>query len=176
MKTIIALLFICIACSTTKDPGQTTVESVDLKRFAGNWFEIARYETPLQADCSSAKITIKLLKKNKLDMLHACHDKFTGETVHAQGIAEVENKKTNAKLKVSYMPLFQKWGMFGGSIWIIGLDPEYQHAILGHPTHKHFWILSRTPEVSPEKYEELVAMAKAQGYKPKLIQRVPMWK
>jgi apolipoprotein D and lipocalin family protein len=175
MKTIIALLVLCIACSTTKDKGQTTVESVDLKRFAGNWFEIARYETPLQTDCGSAKITIKLIKK-KVDMYHACHDKITGDTIHAHGIAEVEDKKTNAKLKASYMPIFQKWGMFGGSIWIIALDPEYHYAILGHPTHKHFWIISRTPGIPPEKYEELVAMAKAQGYKPKEIQRVPMWK
>lgn len=174
MKYIIALLFI-VSCSTTKDPGQSTVDHVDLQRFTGNWFEIARYETPIQADCGSAKITFKLIDK-KVHINHACHEKEGGKTVHAHGEAEVVDKKTNAKLKASYVPVFQHWGMFGGSIWIIGLDADYKYAVLGHPTHKHFWIIAREPEITPEKYEELVKLAESKGYKRKLIQRVPVWK
>lgn len=174
MKYLIALLFI-ISCSTTKDPGQTTVDFVDLEKFTGNWFEIARYETPLQSECLEAKINIKMIDK-KVHMLHACHEKDSKKTIHAHGVAEVADKQTNAKWKTSYVPLFKKWGMFGGSIWIVGLDADYQNAILGHPTHKHFWIISRAREITPEKYEELLKLAEMKGYKRKLIQRVPTWK
>ncbi len=176
MKTIFISLLFILSCSTTKDPGQATVEYVDLNRFMGNWFEVARYETPIQSECGAAKVAYKLEKKSEIEIIHACHEKETGKTVHAKGLAEIDNKKTNAKWKVSYMPLFKKWHLFSGSIWIVGLDPEYQYAILGHPTHKHLWILSRTPEISPGKYEELIGLAKLQGYKTKELIRVPTWK
>lgn len=175
MKILFLALFLIASCSTTKDKGQTTVESVDLQRFMGNWFEIARYETPIQSECGAAKITYKMRKKD-IDILNACREKHTGKTVHAKGVAEVDNRKTNAIWKVSYVPVFKKWHLFSGSIWIIALDPEYQHAILGHPTRKHLWIISRTPEISPEKYEELIAMARAQGYKTKELIKLPVWK
>ncbi len=175
MKTLIISLLFVVSCSTTKDPGQTTVEHVDLNRFMGNWFEIARYETPLQSESGAAKITYKI-KKSQIEMIHACHEKEGKKTLHVTGLGEVADKKTNARWKVSYLPVFKNWHIFASSIWIVGLDPEYKYAILGHPTHKHLWILSRTPEISQEKYDELIAMAKAQGYKTKELIRVPTWK
>jgi apolipoprotein D and lipocalin family protein len=174
MKIILALLIVCISCSSTKEKGQPTVEHVDLERMNGNWYEIARYETPAQKDCGAARIYITV-KKDKVDLMHECRDKFTGKKEDAHGVAEVTNKKTNAELKASYVPIFQNWGMFGGSIWIIGLDNDYQYAILGHPTHKHFWIISRQEEMKPEIYEELVKLAESKGYKKKLMVRVPTW-
>jgi apolipoprotein D and lipocalin family protein len=176
MKILLVSLCLLLSCSTTKDPGQATVGHVDLNRFMGNWFEVARYETPIQSECGAAKVTYKLENKSEIEIIHACHEKETGKTVHARGLAEIDNKKTNAKWKVSYMPLFKKWHMFSGSIWIVGLDPDYQYAIIGHPTHKHLWILSRTAEISPEKYEELIGMAKLQGYKTNELIRLPVWK
>jgi apolipoprotein D and lipocalin family protein len=177
MKTLfVTLLLLVISCSTTKDPGQSTVDHVDLNRFMGNWYEIARLETPLQSECGSAKVTYKLEKKSEIEILHACHEKEKGKTIHAKGLARIDDKKTNAKWKVSYMPVFKKWHVFSGSLWIVGLDPEYQYAILGHPTHKHLWILGRKSEISQEKYEELVTVARMKGYKTKELIRVPAWK
>lgn len=176
MKILLIVLFILSGCSTTKDPGQKTVEHVDVDRFMGNWFEIARFETPLQSECGAAKITYKRENKSEIEILHACHEKESGKTTHARGIAEIDNTKTNAKWKVSYMPLFKEWHLFSGSLWIVGLDPDYQYAILGHPTHKHLWIISRKAEISPEKYAELVDLARLQGYRTKELVRVPTWK
>ncbi len=176
MKILFVSLFILLSCSTTKDPGQTTVERVDLDRFMGNWFEVARYETPLQSECGAAKVTYKRGKNSEIEILHACHEKESGKTVHAKGLAEIDNKKTNAKCKVSYMPLFKKWHLFSGSLWIVGLDPEYQYAIIGHPTHKHLWIISRTPDISTENYDSLINLARSKGYKTKELFRVPTWK
>ena len=177
MKTLILSLLFLVSCSTTKNPGQTTVEFVDLERFMGNWFEVARYVTPLQNECGAAKITYKM-KKKEIEMIHACHEKIGKKTKvkRVTGLGEVSDMKTNAKWKVSYLPVFKNWHMFASSIWIVSLDPDYQYAILGHPTHKHLWILSRTPEISPEKYEELLAIAQSKGYKTKELIRVPVWK
>ncbi len=176
MKILLLALLFILSCSTTKDPGQKTVEHVDINRFMGNWFEIARYETPIQSECGAAKVTYKREKKSEIEIIHACHEKNSGKTIHARGQAEIDDKKTNAKWKVSYMPLFKNWHLFSGSLWIVGLDPEYQYAILGHPTHKHLWIISRTAQISPEKYDELVSLAKSKGYKTKELVRVPTWK
>ncbi len=165
-----------IACSTTKDPGQTTVDHVDLDRFMGNWYEVARYETSIQSECGAAKVNYKLEQRMHIEVLHACHDKESGKIIHAKGLGEIVDKKTNAKWKVSYIPIFKKWHVFSGSIWIVALDKEYQYAILGHPTHKHLWILSRSPDISTAKYDELVSIASWKGYKTKELIRVPTWK
>ena len=79
------------------------------------------------------------------------------------------DNKTNAKLEVSFVS-FLGWRPFWGDYWIIGLDEDYQWAIVGTPNRKYGWVLSRTPQLSKETMEEIFQILKEQGYDPKDIE------
>jgi apolipoprotein D and lipocalin family protein len=76
----------------------------------------------------------------------------------AKGTAKVVDKKTNAKLKVTFF-----WPFYG-HYWIIGLGENYEYAVVGHPDRKYLWVLSRTPEMEETLYNEILGRIKQQGY------------
>src|SRR5690606_4756174 len=91
--------------------------------------------------------------------INRCHlDSLDGELDVAKGRARVVDKKTNAKLEVSFFRPF--WGDY----WVIELGEDYQYAVVGHPSRDYLWILSRTPQMNPTLYKELIAKLKDKGY------------
>ena len=82
----------------------------------------------------------------------------------ANGKAWVTDKSTNAKLKVSFF-----WP-FSGKYWIIDLADDYSYAVVGHPNRKYLWILSRTPQMDKELYEQILQRIKAKGFDTTLLQ------
>lgn len=149
--------------STTRPPLQT-VGSVDLSRYSGTWYEIARYPNRFQRDCQSNTIAEYTLRKDgKVQVVNSCRQK-DGKTKTARGTAKVADKTTNAKLRVTFF-----WPFYG-DYWVIGLSPDYRYAIVGEPKRKYLWILSRTPEMDEPTYQEVLDQIRAAGYDPdKLI-------
>ena len=80
-----------------------------------------------------------------------------------EGLAKVVDEKTNSKLEVSFVSIFG-FHLFWGDYWIIGLDKNYEYAVVGHPERKYGWILSRTPKLSEEKLNEAFDILKETGY------------
>ena len=91
--------------------------------------------------------------------------KKDGSFTEANGIAKVVDTQTNAKLKVSFVR-FLGLSLFWGDYWIIGLDEEYRYAIVGEPSRKYGSVSSRTPDFSPEQWEEAIQVLRDQGYDP----------
>lgn len=119
----------------------TAVDNVDLRRYAGKWYEIARYPNRFQSKCQSDTTAIYTLRDDgKVQVVNACREK-DGKVTTARGTAKVVDKKTNAKLKVIFF-----WPFYG-DYWVIGLSPDYQYAIVGEPSRKYLGILSRTPSM-----------------------------
>ena len=81
-----------------------------------------------------------------------------GDVRRVRGKAWVVDKTSNAKLKVRFF-----WP-FWGSYWIIGLDPDYQWAVVGHPGRKYLWILSRSPQMEDALYGQILELIAGQGY------------
>jgi len=136
-----------------------TVSHVDLERYMGAWYEIARYPNSFQKGCVGSKATYTLLDDGKVSVLNECYDKsFSGKLRSAKGKAWVIDKKTNAKLKVSFF-----WP-FAGDYWIIDLDDDYSYAVVGHPRRKYLWILSRTKEMDEDVYEAIVSRLRDKHY------------
>lgn len=141
------------------------VESVDLKRYAGRWYEVARLPNKFEEDCASdvtAEYTLR--DDGKLGVVNRCL-KQTGKIEEAKGVARVADKTTNAKLKVRFAPGFlsflpQVWGDYQ----IIDLAPDYAYAVVGDPPRKYLWILSRTPQLDDATYKQAVNSAAAQGF------------
>ena len=135
------------------------VPYVDLNRYAGTWYEIARYPNSFQEGCVGSRATYTLRDDGKISVLNECYDKtFHGKIRSAKGKAWVIDKETNAKLKVSFF-----WP-FSGDYWIIDLGKNYEYAVIGHPKRKYLWILSRTREMEGEVYNTILSRLQEKHY------------
>ena len=141
-----------------KRPDPQTVPSVDLARYAGRWYEIARLPNGFQKKCSGGvTATYELRPDGKVTVLNECR-KASGEITRAKGTAKIADKKTNAKLKVTFF-----WPFYG-DYWILDLGPSYEYAVVGEPKRRCLWILSRTPQIDDALYEQLLAKMANQGF------------
>lgn len=143
-----------------------TCNYVDLSRYTGEWYEIARYQNRFQEGCVGSKAIYTLRDDGKITVVNQCFDKsFSGEIRSVKGKAWVVDKDTNAKLKVSFF-----WP-FAGDYWIIDLGKNYEYAVVGHPTRKYLWILSRTPEMKEEVYQAIMQRLEKQDYNTEKLTR-----
>lgn len=148
---------------STKQTEPTVVQNVDLSRYCGRWYEIARIPVWFQKECAcgtTAEYT--LVKDGVVSVVNRCCTS-DGEVKEAKGRAWVVDKKTPAQLKVSFFSLFGFW-LFGGHYWIIDLDPDYRYAVVGHPSRTLGWILSRTPQLSEDVLDGIAERLEAKGY------------
>jgi apolipoprotein D and lipocalin family protein len=132
------------------------VSHVDLERYLGKWYEIARLPTSFQEGCTETTATYSLLANGKVSVLNECLRK--GKPKTAKGTAKVADKTTGAKLKVTFF-----WP-FSADYWIIKLGENYEYAVVGTPSRKYLWILSRTPQMREMLFLELVEFAKSKGF------------
>ncbi len=140
-------------------PPLQTVPRVDLAKYMGKWYEIASFPQRFQKGCVASAATYSLREDGKVTVLNECRDKtLDGKLRTAKGKAWVVDKRTNAKLKVSFF-----WP-FSGDYWIIDLGPDYEYAVVGHPKRNYLWILSRKPHMEPKTYEGILQRLKAQHY------------
>ena len=159
---IMVFLFTLLSVSTasTAPPPVHTVEHVDVPRYLGKWYEIARYPNRFQRKCQSDTTAVYTLRHDgKVQVVNSCRKKHGTITV-ARGKAKVVDKKTNARLKVTFF-----WPFYG-DYWIIGLSSDYQYAVVGDPRRKYLWILSRTPQMAETTYREVLQLIENQGYDP----------
>jgi apolipoprotein D and lipocalin family protein len=163
----ISILFL-ISCapSQNKDfPPLTTVEQVDLNKYIGLWYEVAKIPNSFQDQCAyGTTAEYKIDKDGDIIVINSCYDE-DGKIDIADGVANVVDKKTNSKLEVSFVS-FLGIRPFWGDYWIIGLDENYQWAVIGTPSRKYGWILSRTPSLPDETMQEIYEILKSQNYYP----------
>jgi apolipoprotein D and lipocalin family protein len=147
------------AKSQVDRPPVETVDYVDLTRYAGKWHQIAFFPTRFQGKCTvDTTATYTLRADGKVGVLNECKTP-EGKAKSISGSARVEDRDSNAKLKVKFF-----WFIPAGDYWIIALDPEYQHAVVGAPDRNYLWILARSPSIKTSLYQELVKKAEAQGF------------
>jgi len=149
-------------------PGQqpvATVKRVDLNQYAGLWYEIAKIPNSFQKQCvSGTTAEYSLMEDGRIQVVNRCHE-ANGNQGSAKGLARVTDVQTNAKLQVSFVRfLGRNW--FWGDYWIIGLDDDYQWAIVGHPKRTYGWILARAPALVPSDLERCYNILREQGYEP----------
>ena len=145
-----------------------TVSYVDLNRYVGKWYEIARYKHRFQEGCVGSRATYTLRDDGKITVVNECYENsFSAKLRSAKGKAWAVDKETNAKLKVSFF-----WP-FAGDYWIIDLGRDYEYAVIGHPSRKYLWILSRTQQMKESLYREILDRLEIQGYDTTKLIRSP---
>jgi apolipoprotein D and lipocalin family protein len=166
---ILAVLLIVTAAMTeereTKGEPLKTVGAVNLDRYVGLWYEIAKIPNRFQKKCVSKTTAFYQLREDgRLDVLNRCLD-IDGNVIEAKGIAKIVDDSSNAKLKVSFVKLLGI-RLFWGDYWIIGLGENYEYALVGTPSRKYGWILGRTPSLPQETLDSIFDRLRNQGYNP----------
>ena len=142
------------------------VPGVEIDRYLGTWYEIARYPNRFQKECVAVTADYSLRPDGKIKVVNACRkETLDGKIKKIEGKAWVADEATNAKLKVQFF-----WP-FRGAYWIVDLGEDYEYAVVGHPKRKYLWILSRTPDMAPELYQAIVDRLVKQGYDPGRIEK-----
>ena len=170
------MIFTFLVSTAFADTELQTVPKVELNSYMGKWYEIARYKNWFQRKCAATTAEYELLEK-RVRVTNSCKLKKDESKIdQAHGSALVTNKETNAKLKVSFVPFFQRYGWFSGPYWIIELGENYEYAVVGHPKRTYLWILSRTPTMSPDLYDTLLErLEKKHHYDTSKLIKTPTW-
>ncbi len=167
--TTVVLCLILSACATVDQVEKLpTAPSVDLSRYVGKWYEIARLPMWAQRLCRQSTAEYSLLDSGDIGVKNSCVT-TDGEETSIEGTATIIDQKSEAKLNV----VFNQWAAQiiafytppnEGNYWILRVDPEYQHAVVGTPDREYLWILARTPDLPEDTYQELVTFSQQLGF------------
>lgn len=148
-----------------KDQTLKTVEKVEVDRYLGVWYEVARKPLYFQNKCDrNVTATYTLNENGNVNVDNKCVSK-DGTVNQSVGEAFIQNEPYNSKLKVSFLPSAIRWLPFGrGDYWILKLDEDYQTVLVGEPGRKYMWVLSRNSQPNEAVVSEYLDYAKSVGY------------
>jgi apolipoprotein D and lipocalin family protein len=157
----------CAAAACSSDPPLDVASNVDLSRFQGKWYEIARLPRTTQTDCHG---TIAFYTQNTdgtLAMVNQCNVGSTAGPLNTVTMsAKVPDQTVPAKLALDV-------GGYTGDYWILEVGSNYEYAVVGHPSRLYFWVLSRTPTLDPSTMQGVLDRAQTNHFDTTQIQYTP---
>jgi apolipoprotein D and lipocalin family protein len=158
------------AGQVSSDP--PTVASVDLDRYTGRWYEIAKYPNKFQKQCVANTVaTYKKKPNGRLEVVNECL-RSDGTKNTAVGEAKITKGSNNTKLKVRFAPGFLSFlSAVWGDYWVIDLGRDYEYAVIGEPKREYLWILSRKPEMGDALYQQILRRVETLGFVPSRVER-----
>jgi apolipoprotein D and lipocalin family protein len=167
-RSVVVCLLLLSGCAafTPTDPAPglpRTVAAVDVQRYLGTWYEIARIPASFQDSatrrCADVTATYTARPDGRIDVLNACRNALDNYAeTSARAVASAVPGGNNARLRVQFF-----WP-FSGDYWVIGLDPEYRWALVGAPSRNFLWLLSRTPTLPEPDIAAAFAIAAREGF------------
>ena len=160
------LLSGCAGVLSKHAVGNTAVpqpaKPVELSRYLGHWYELARYEQGFQKDCDGVTADYAMRSDGKISVINTCR-KPDGSIKRAEGKAKVVDTATGTKLKVSF------FGPFYGDYWVLDHADDYSWSIVGEGSGRYLWLLSRSADPGAAKLDMLVQRARALGYNTSML-------
>lgn len=149
-----------------------TIPSLDVQRYLGTWYEIAKYPNRFQRQCASdTRAVYGLQDDGRIQVVNQCL-REDGSLMEAVGVARQVGPPDSAQLKVRFAPAWLSFlPLVWGDYWVIDLDPEYRLVAVSEPKRAYLWVLSRTPEVDAEAYRQLLARLEARGFDLNRLER-----
>jgi apolipoprotein D and lipocalin family protein len=157
---------ILLAACTSRHAPLPTVQAVDLARYYGTWYEIARLPNSFQSMCASDIRATYRPDGENVSVLNQCRT-ADGKLEQADGIAKVVAGSQGAKLRVSFFRPFY------GDYWVLDLDPAYRWVLVGEPSRKYAWVLAREPELDEATLDALLTRAAALGFERQAFIHTP---
>ena len=143
-----------------------TVKNVDLNKYAGTWYEIAKLPNKFEKNLSCISATYTLKENGKVNVLNQGFNTKKGTWKDISGTAWVPNSEFPGQLKVRFF-----WP-FAGDYYIISLADDYSYALVGDPSRQYLWVLSRNQELDDTAYSNLMAIAKDKGFNIDAVEKV----
>jgi apolipoprotein D and lipocalin family protein len=135
-----------------------TVTSVDVERYLGKWYEIARFDHSFEKGCDEVEAFYTLRDDGMVGVENSCFKRATQSRNVAYGRAKIVDEISKAKLKVTFF-----WPFYG-NYWIVDVAEDYSYAMVSEPSKRYFWILSRTPQLSESELTRLLSYATYLGF------------
>lgn len=161
---LLALAAIAPASAAAPVP-LTTIASLDVQRYMGTWYEIAKYPNRFQRQCiSHTSANYRLREDGKVVVTNSCRN-ASGQMEQAVGLARQLGPADSPRLQVRFAPAWLSFLPFvWGDYWVIDLDPAYQLVAVSEPKREYLWILARRPAVDKATYEALLARLAQRGF------------
>ncbi len=180
MRHTIIAISLYAACFATQPaqaqalPAVATVASLDVPRYMGTWYEIAKFPNRFQAKCvANTRARYLAQTSTTLQVLNSC-ETADGSVIDALGLAQQVGGETSPKLEVRFAPAWLGWlPMVWGDYWVIDLDANYQLAAVSDAKREYLWVLSRTPQVNDKAYTALLERLKAQHFEVEKLALTP---
>ena len=154
---VILLSLLFVACSTKQETDLKTVQKVDLQKYLGDWYEIARYEHFFERDCKNVTANYSMMDSETIKVINRCTKIQTNEKKEAIGRAYAIDE-SNSKLKVSFFRPFY------GDYWVLILDKNYDYVVVGIPNREYLWILARTSKLDEKIKNEILQKLPTLGF------------
>jgi apolipoprotein D and lipocalin family protein len=172
--SVCILVFSLSAYGQGNDVPVKTIPALDVQRYLGAWYEIAKYPNWFQRKClSNTKAVYSARTDGTLKVLNSCVT-AEGQVSEAEGTARQIGAKDSPKLEVRFAPAWLSFiPMVWGDYWVIDLDPQYQVAVVSDPRREYLWILSRTPQLDKKVYEDTLQRIQAQQFDARKLELTP---
>jgi apolipoprotein D and lipocalin family protein len=151
-----------------------TIERLDVPRYMGTWYEIAKFPNRFQTKCTSdTRAEYTAQADGTVRVVNRCRTE-NGQTSEAEGVARQVGGPDSPKLQVRFAPAWLSWlPAVWGDYWIIDLDPDYELAAVSEPRRAYLWILARSPRVDPARQAALLERLAEQGLDVSRLQPTP---
>jgi apolipoprotein D and lipocalin family protein len=172
------LLSLKVAAQTTATPSSlptvATIAALDVPRYMGTWYEIAKFPNRFQAKCvANTRAQYLAQTDGSVQVLNSCAT-ADGNTIDALGKAIQVGAASSPQLQVRFAPAWLSWlPQVWGDYWVIDLDADYQLAAVSDAKREYLWVLSRTPQVNAKAYDALLQRLKAQHFDVQKLERTP---
>lgn len=167
MRFVLFMLMISFLGGCYSSGSMPVALEVDLQRYMGKWYEIARFPHFFEKDLDCVSATYTLREDGRIDVLNQGRKiSNPAEIKSAKGVAWIPNPAEPAKLHVRFF-----WPFYG-KYWILELDKDYQYVLVGHPSRKYLWILGRQKSLDDSVYKELEEKARQLGFDTNMLERV----
>ena len=168
----LGLLLALSAFNASAQDALTPVPSLNVARYMGTWYEIAKFPNRFQKMCASnTSAQYSARPDGTLSVRNRCTD-ADGKVNEVEGQARQIGNATSPKLEVRFAPAWLSFLPFvWGDYWVIDIDNDYQLVAVSEPKREYLWILSRTPEVNGKAYDELLGRLVKTGFDLKRLER-----
>jgi apolipoprotein D and lipocalin family protein len=170
MSKLKFFLFGCSLCFLSaigyaQESSVKTISTLDVPRYLGTWYEIAKFPNWFQKKCiGNTQAVYSLRSDGSLKVLNSCRT-ADGEVSQAEGTARQVGANDSPKLEVRFAPAWLSFlPLVWGDYWVIDLDSQYQVAAVSDPRREYLWVLSRTPQLDKKIYDALLIRLQSQQF------------
>lgn len=154
----LVFIFVITLCSCAKRALPPSIDNFQADRYAGKWYEIARYENRFEIGLDNASGTYTIENPGRMEILNEAYNRKKQFWKTSKGFARLNKDPELGELRVTFL-----WPFFA-AYRVLYIDNEYQHAIIGSDNFEFLWLISKFPTIDLETQKQLINIAEEFNY------------